>query len=160
MNFAIWGEPCFTQPCPLALFIQSGLCYKHTFRSMVKNVSRHLQNDARIGPANLWCCYISLLLIKKPYVQRFKIQSMSSWLIPPPHGQNGRYLVDDIFRCIFLNEKFCILKFYWSLFLMIAYSQHWKPHSFRYISIEPIMTIYCHQFSLLIDYKSNARALR
>ena len=24
-------------------------------------------------------------------------------------GQNGRHFADDIFRCIFLNEKFCIL---------------------------------------------------
>ena len=26
-----------------------------------------------------------------------------------PPGQNGRYFADDIFRCIFMNEKFCIL---------------------------------------------------
>ena len=26
-----------------------------------------------------------------------------------PPGQNGRHLADDIFRCIFVNEKFCIL---------------------------------------------------
>ena len=26
-----------------------------------------------------------------------------------PPGQNGRYLTDDVFKCIFLNEKFCIL---------------------------------------------------
>ena len=24
-------------------------------------------------------------------------------------GQNGRHLTDDIFRCIFVNEKFCVL---------------------------------------------------
>ena len=24
-------------------------------------------------------------------------------------GQNGRRLADDIFRCIFMNEKFCFL---------------------------------------------------
>ena len=24
-------------------------------------------------------------------------------------GQNGRHYADDIFRCIFVNEKFCIL---------------------------------------------------
>ena len=24
-------------------------------------------------------------------------------------GQNGRHFTDDIFRCIFVNEKFCIL---------------------------------------------------
>ena len=26
-----------------------------------------------------------------------------------PLGQNGRHFADDIFRCIFVNEKFCIL---------------------------------------------------
>ena len=26
-----------------------------------------------------------------------------------PPGQNGRHFPDDIFICIFMNEKFCIL---------------------------------------------------
>ena len=26
-----------------------------------------------------------------------------------PPGQNGRHFADVIFRCIFMNEKFCIL---------------------------------------------------
>ena len=26
-----------------------------------------------------------------------------------PPGQNGRHFTDDIFSCIFVNEKFCIL---------------------------------------------------
>ena len=26
-----------------------------------------------------------------------------------PPGQNVRHFADDIFRCIFMNEKFCIL---------------------------------------------------
>ena len=26
-----------------------------------------------------------------------------------PLGQNGRHFTDDIFKCIFMNEKFCIL---------------------------------------------------
>ena len=30
-------------------------------------------------------------------------------LISSPTGQNGRHFADDIFRCIFVNEKFCIL---------------------------------------------------
>ena len=32
-------------------------------------------------------------------------------------GQNGHHFADDIVRCIFVNEKFCIqLRFHWSLF--------------------------------------------
>ena len=30
-------------------------------------------------------------------------------VISSPPGQNGRSFADDIFRCIFVNEKFCIL---------------------------------------------------
>ena len=26
-----------------------------------------------------------------------------------PPGQNGRHFADDVFRCIFVNEKFCTL---------------------------------------------------
>ena len=26
-----------------------------------------------------------------------------------PPGQNGRHFADDSFKCIFVNEKFCIL---------------------------------------------------
>ena len=32
-----------------------------------------------------------------------------SWVNSSPPGQNGRLFTDDIFRCIFVNEKFCIL---------------------------------------------------
>ena len=42
--------------------------------------------------------------------------------------QNGRHFTDDIFRCIFVNEKFSILlKFHWSLFLRVrlTITQHW-----------------------------------
>ena len=28
---------------------------------------------------------------------------------PSPPGQNGHHFPDDIFKCIFMNEKFCIL---------------------------------------------------
>ena len=44
-----------------------------------------------------------------------------------PTGQNGRCFADDIFRCIFTNEKFCRLKFHWSLFLRVqlTITQHW-----------------------------------
>ena len=37
-----------------------------------------------------------------------------------PPGQNGRHFADDIFRCIFVNEKFFVLiKFHWSFFLRV-----------------------------------------
>ena len=35
------------------------------------------------------------------------LQSISAYF-NPSHGQNGRLFADDIFGCIFVNEKFCI----------------------------------------------------
>ena len=38
--------------------------------------------------------------------------AMAKWVSgfnPSPLGQNGRRFADDVFRCIFVNEKFCIL---------------------------------------------------
>ena len=34
-----------------------------------------------------------------------------------PPGQNGRHFADDIFKCISLNEKFCILNQLWLKFV-------------------------------------------
>ena len=38
-------------------------------------------------------------------------------------GQNGRHFADDIFKCISMYEKFCILfEFHWSLFLRVPFT--------------------------------------
>ena len=37
------------------------------------------------------------------------LNQCSQWLKPSPLGQNGHHFADHIFRCIFMNEKFCIL---------------------------------------------------
>ena len=38
---------------------------------------------------------------------------LNQWLLSSlnssPPGQNGRHFADDIFKCFFMNEKFCIL---------------------------------------------------
>ena len=34
---------------------------------------------------------------------------MKKWVNSSPLGQNDRHFTDNIFRCIFVNEKFCIL---------------------------------------------------
>ena len=39
----------------------------------------------------------------------FRMDFEISLKIQPSLGQNGHHFPDDIFRCIFLNEKFCIL---------------------------------------------------
>ena len=42
------------------------------------------------------------MVLLKPYLQRDLVNSS----LP---GQNGRHFPDDIFRRIFVNEKFCVL---------------------------------------------------
>ena len=42
------------------------------------------------------------LLCNIGYVSETRLKSS-------PPGQNGRHFADDIFKCIFLNEKLCIL---------------------------------------------------
>ena len=54
---------------------------------------------------------------------------MINWNSSPP-GQNDRSFADDIFRCIFVNEKFCgffFSNFFCSLFLgvQLTITQHW-----------------------------------
>ena len=44
-------------------------------------------------------------LIISPYITSYGSQS---WFSSCPPGQNGHHFADDIFRCIFVNEKFCI----------------------------------------------------
>ena len=52
------------------------------------------------------------------------VMAVSLTYPPPPPGQNGRNLADDIFKCIFVSEKFCILiKFHLSLFLRSNWQQ-------------------------------------
>ena len=47
------------------------------------------------------------MMSKFSYVYMYHHASMSFNSSPP--GQNGRYFTDDIVKCIFVNEKFCIL---------------------------------------------------
>ena len=38
-----------------------------------------------------------------------KVNTTFKLLTPLPPGQNDRHFADDIFRCILVNEEFCIL---------------------------------------------------
>ena len=38
-----------------------------------------------------------------------RLSSLIYLIPPPPPGQNGRHFTEDFFRCIFMNEKLCIL---------------------------------------------------
>ena len=56
------------------------------------------QGDEKVIKVTVLLCPEMLLAVKT-----------DSILNSPPPGQNGRHFADDIFRCIFVNEKFCIL---------------------------------------------------
>ena len=68
---------------------------------------------------NMWCSPLTGLIWDKQTPKgRVKIYSggyLSThdmmgllYINSSPHPQNGRHFADDIFKCIFLNEKFCI----------------------------------------------------
>ena len=65
------------------------------------------------------CCRLGTMLLPEPkhiycYVKDI-VCKMSAILFRPqcvnssPLGQNDRHFADDVFSCIFVNEKFCIL---------------------------------------------------
>ena len=68
-----------------------------------------------------YACYLLVLMFRpyKPlkYILGLKdaVSLMFHWssarlyLNSSPPGQNGRHFADDIFRCVFVNEKSCIL---------------------------------------------------
>ena len=54
------------------------------------------------------CVFDGLVVIDSDRLwDRFARTQVGYWLISP--GQNGRHFADDIFRYIFVNEKFCSL---------------------------------------------------
>ena len=54
-----------------------------------------------------WLSSLPSLISSSPYSQSSG-RSVIAFNSSTP-GQNGRHFADDIFRCIFVNEKFCIL---------------------------------------------------
>ena len=53
------------------------------------------------------CCLIKMILIRSEFIMRRPNRVKHT--TQPSLGQNGRRFADDIFSCIFMNEKFCIL---------------------------------------------------
>ena len=51
-------------------------------------------------------------MVEQPYTQliTYPCQNPSAGLVnSSPPGQNGHHFADSVFRCIFVNKKFCIL---------------------------------------------------
>ena len=78
---------------------------------------------------------------------------------PSPPGQNGCHFADNILKCIFMNEKFCIsiqisLKFipkgpifvHFRIFPNVSFSAYYSPVTIKYVSFlskrAPIYNIY------------------
>ena len=54
--------------------------------------------------------YIILNCIRSSLASNGSIKTYMSSLAPPSHArQNGHFSMDGIFKCIFMNEKFCVL---------------------------------------------------
>ena len=72
-------------------------------QSTVINTGMHSKNngqmDALLNTFSLTCFELTPL----------DISCVSTRINSSPPAQNGRLFADDIFRCIFVNEKFCIL---------------------------------------------------
>ena len=80
----------------------------------VELLQPHDNMQARLIPHCLWyhitfrCHEIFGMMSQMSPV--IKWYSIISWGInSSPPGQNGHHFPDDIFKCIFMNEKFCIL---------------------------------------------------
>ena len=74
-------------------------------------VSEGLNEFTNVGQYQ-WChmasqCHCEAIHMSPD--QQYDCCVNDSTLNPSPPGQNGRDFAEDIFRCIFVNEKFCIL---------------------------------------------------
>ena len=49
------------------------------------------------------------IIVYNAFLMMLKKQCTTYPINSSPPGQNGRHFADIIFRCIFVNEKFCIL---------------------------------------------------
>ena len=88
--------PCFHW----ALLIYTYPSYVITMPTYVLTQNRHQ------AISNNHTDSISIILLHKAYCV-IQLQPAINQLISP--GQNGHHFADDMFRCIFVNEKFCIL---------------------------------------------------
>ena len=63
-----------------------------------------------------------------PQLKKWRNPVRTTFINISPLGQNGRHFTDDVFRCIFVIEMFCILiKMSLNLFLMVQLiiTEHW-----------------------------------
>ena len=54
---------------------------------------------------------MKLVTVVNMYVTGKQLETLVNWQVvnSSPPGLNGRHFPDDIFKCIFMNEKVCIL---------------------------------------------------
>ena len=70
---------------------------------------------------------------------------------PPPPGQNGRHFADDIFTCIFVSERFCVLTKF-SLYIFI-YPDVTMPIVYQSKVLQAHLTLHlsCFEWILVIQ---------
>ena len=67
---------------------------------------------------------------------------------PPPPGQNGRHFADDIFRCIFVSERFCVLTKF-SLYIFI-YPVVTMPIVYQTKVLQAHLTLHLSRFQWIL----------
>ena len=75
-------------------------------KMMVKLII-HNKNDKKFSVLSL--LFFSFHSCNHPDLSRYSYPVHLCILAHLSPGQNGRHFADNIFRCIFMNEKFCIL---------------------------------------------------
>ena len=100
-----WGPPGSCRPqmgpmlAPWTLLL--GLLWSLQFPSLL------YRNNA-ISP---YITFMTFTILSKPPDDTAHLINWAAarYFNSSPTGQNGRHFPDDIFKCIFMNEKFCIL---------------------------------------------------
>ena len=112
----------YNSECPTDVFSFQGWVDCHTDTAKIKFTQ---ESDTKVCFNTHSCPYITCCWWGNSYC----LLAVSHCTVnSSPPGQNGRHFADNIFRCIFVNEKICILiKISLRLFLSVqlTINQHW-----------------------------------
>ena len=127
MNLGLINHPCLAPSAYIHLMLFCDLCDNHNIINLyyLYEIYIYVNKIWNLKKSNL----ISLSSANR-YSRHLTFRDMMclmqvQWMPPlgihfinlSPFGQNGRHFADDIFRCIFMNEKLCILMKIWLKFV-------------------------------------------
>ena len=107
-NSTDWDLRAWWQVCRYYLYTQDNYGIGNHCILLCKN----REDNDTLGAKGYWYWVILHLQCIEASGSRYMVR-MNGYIIShinsSPPGQNGRYFADGIFRCVFVNEKFCIL---------------------------------------------------